>query len=79
MDISLGRKEITVSLEEMVDIVNGREKAALMGTMMSDGKENPLCVEYNEGVKMMAKYMRDYFGNAFDDAQYKSDRNGGEY
>ena len=49
-----------------------------MGTIMPNGKENPLRVEYNEGVKMMAKYMRDYFKNAFDDEQYKLNRNGEE-
>ena len=78
MDISLKDMTVTVTLEEMVDIINGRENAAKMGTIMPNGKENPLCVEYNEGVKMMAKYMRDYFKNAFDDEQYKLNRNGEE-
>ena len=77
MRIDLNGNQIETDLEEMIEIINGREKAAMMGTKMADGKENPLCVQYNEGVKMMAKYMRDWFGNAFDDLQYKSYRNGG--
>jgi hypothetical protein len=77
MNIDLTNMKIEMSLEKMIEIINGREKAALMKTIMSNGKENPLCVEYNEGVKMMAKYMRDWFGNVFDDALYKANRDGG--
>ena len=79
MDINLKEMKVTVTLEEMVDIINGREKAATMDTIMSNGKENPLCVQYNNGVNMMAKYMRDWFGNKFDEEQYNQDKNGGEW
>lgn len=79
MDIDLKEMKVTVTLEEMVDIINGREKAATMDTIMPSGKENPLSVSYNDGVKVMAKYMRDWFGNEFDQEQYNNDKKGGEW
>lgn len=79
MDINLKEMKVTVTLEEMVDIINGREKAAKMDTIMPSGKENPLSVSYNDGVKVMAKYMRDWFGNEFDQEQYNKDKKGGEW
>ena len=79
MELSLKGMEITVSLEEMVEIINEREKHALSDPTMSDGKtENYLVVCMNDGVKIMAKYMRDYFANAFDNLQYETYKNGGE-
>jgi hypothetical protein len=60
---------MTLTLREMSEIITGRKNAALMETKMPDGRENPLSVEYNEGVKMMSKYMADYFLNEFDMAQ----------
>ena len=69
--------KITVTLEEMVEIIRGREMAAKMGTTMSNGKENSLSVSYNDGVEMMAKYMRDWFLNKFDEEQNKQHLKGG--
>lgn len=79
MDINLKEMKVTVTLEEMVDIINGREKAAKMDTIMPSGKENPLSVSYNDGVKIMSKYMADYFMNEFDQADYEAKKNGGEF
>ena len=79
MDINLKEMKVTVTLEEMVDIINGREKAAKMDTIMPSGKENPLSVSYNDGVKVMAKYIRDWFGNRFDEEQIDQYKKGGEW
>ena len=79
MDINLKEMKVTVTLGKMVDIINGREKAAMMDTIMPSGKENPLSVSYNDGVKVMAKYMRDWFGNRFDEEQNNQYKKGGEW
>lgn len=79
MKVSLKDQTITVSLQEMAYIIEGRKKAAMMDTIMNNGKENPLSVSYNDGVKIMSKYMADYFMNEFDQADYEAKKNGGEY
>ena len=74
MKVSADDMTVTLSLQEMSDIIRGRKDAALMKTLMENGKENPLNVAFNEGVKMMAKYMGDYFMNEMDNALF-----GGEW
>ena len=63
-------------LNEMIEIINGREKAARMN--IDDGS-NDLCSAYNEGVAMMAKYMRDYFKREYDKAHETLNENGGAW
>ena len=77
MRVSVKDQTITLTLQEMSDIIEGRRKAAVMDTTMLNGKENPLSVSYNDGVKVMAKYMGDYFLNEFDQEVYKANQNGG--
>ena len=69
-------QEFTVSMQELSDIIQGRKNAAMMDTKMPDGRENPLSVEYNEGVKMMAKYMGDYFLCVLDGLTFDSYKDG---
>ena len=70
MNINLREMSVTLSLAEINEIINGREKAAYTDPVMSNGKENYLICCMNDGVKIMAKYMRDYFNNAFDNAKF---------
>ena len=79
MKVSVGDQTITLTIQEMSDIIHGRKNAAMMDTKMHNGKDNPLSVSYNDGVKVMAKYMGDYFLNAFDQAEYEVKKNGGEW
>lgn len=79
MRVSVGDQTITLTIQEMSDIIQGRKNAAMMDTKMHNGKDNPLSVSYNDGVKVMAKYMGDYFLNAFDQAEYEAKKNGGEW
>lgn len=75
MDINLREMTVTLSLAEMNEIINGREKAAYTDLTMSDGKsQNYLICCMNDGVRIMAKYMRDYFNNAFDNAKYGEEK-----
>ena len=71
MRVYLSDSSFSLTLQELADIVDGREMAAKMETKMYNGKENPLCVEYNNGVAMMAKYMKDWFLNKLDEEQSK--------
>lgn len=66
MKVSVGDQTITLTIQEMSDIIQGRMNAAMMDTKMHNGKDNPLSISYNDGVKIMAKYMGDYFMNEFD-------------
>lgn len=77
MKVSVGDQTITLTIQEMSDIIQGRMNAAMMDTKMHNGKDNPLSVSYNDGVKVMAKYMGDYFLNEFDQEVYKANHNGG--
>lgn len=74
MDINLREMTVTLSLAEMNEIINGREKAAYTDPIMVSGKENYLICCMNDGVRIMAKYMRDYFNNAFDNAKYGEEK-----
>ena len=79
MKVTLSEGTITLSLQEIADIVKVRQNHARMGTMMPDGKtENYLNVCYNSGVDMMAKYILDFFVNEFDKARFEEWNKGGE-
>lgn len=77
MKVSLKNQTVTMTLQEVSDIIEGRKKAAMMDTVMASGKVNPLSVSYNEGVKIMAKYLGDYILNEFDQKQYEANKKGG--
>ena len=71
MKVNLSDGTITMTLQEIADVVKVRQDHAKMETIMADGKsENYLNVCFNEGVDMMAKYILDFFGNEFDKAQF---------
>ena len=77
MKLSLEDMKIEVSLEEMTEIINERQKHALTDPTMSDGKsQNYLICCMNDGVNLMAKYMKDFFQNAFDSMKYQTDSHG---
>lgn len=74
MNVDLKNKSFTLTLEEVVEIVNKR----LGFVWMENYKENPLVASYNDGADMMAKYMKDYFMNEYDKAFHEKQNAGGD-
>ena len=75
MKLTLDGMKIELNLDEMIEIINERQKNAHMDPTMSDGKsQNHLIVCSNQGVDLMAKYMKDFFQYKFDNLKYGEGR-----
>lgn len=69
MTIVLSEQKFELTLDEINEIVDGRQKAAHMDeNTMKNGEKNPLNTAWNCGVDCMAKYMRDWFQFKFYEA-----------
>jgi len=73
MKVNVSEQSFSLTLAEVVEIVNGR----LDHVHMENPKNNPLVTSYNDGADMMAKYIKDYFMNEFDSAAFREIREGG--